>query len=72
MCKKKVNYRSDFAETYGYDGSIDYAKEVDLWNRATQEGDKHTQRELMERHGGIISLVAKAQYQKNLLSDFTQ
>lgn len=32
-------------------------------SKATEEGDKQTQRELIDRHGGIISLFAKRQYQ---------
>lgn len=59
----KVNYRSDFREAYNYDSSIDYSKEVEKWNKATEEGNKQTQRELIDRHGGIISLFAKRQYQ---------
>lgn len=65
MGKEKVSYRSDFAEAYGYDGNIDYTKEVELWNKATEEGDKQAQRELLDRHGGIISLIAKRQYQRD-------
>lgn len=59
----KVNYRSDFREAYNYDSSIDYSKEVEKWNKATEEGNKQAQRELIDRHGGIISLLAKRQYQ---------
>lgn len=32
----KVNYRSDFREAYNYDSSIDYSKEVEKWNKATE------------------------------------
>jgi len=61
----KVNYPKDFESRYSYDGSIDYSKEVEKWNTATREGNKQAQRELLDRHGGIIALLAKRQYQRD-------
>lgn len=66
----KVNYRSDFREAYNYDSSIDYSKEVEKWNKATEEGNKQAQRELIDRHGGIIALLAKRQYQRDKIKRY--
>lgn len=54
----------EFETLYNYDQNTDYQAELDQYNRHIDAGQQDAARDLLKRHGGVISLIGKIEYQR--------
>ena len=61
----------EFEARYDYDPSVDYDAVVEQLKQYQREGKKAEYKALFSKHGGMINLLAKRQYQHDLLTSNT-
>lgn len=60
---KRIIWSADFEERYGYDAYVDYDKVVRLYEKYRHDGNRDGMREILDKHGGVLALQIKWQYQ---------
>lgn len=61
----------EFEARYGYDPCVDYDAAVEQLKQYQKEGKKAEYKALFSKHGGMINLLVKRQYQHDLQSTNT-
>lgn len=54
----------DFIARYGYDANIDYREMINVYNDLVKQGKVDDAKSLMKKHGGILAVIGKLDYQK--------